>query len=113
MEQRNEPSTEEIAKRLKIAHDNLPYSIQARDTLAIYWMAVARERLLSLDFAEKRNAEIIASLTGRAEQAEKERNLAVKELTDYEDALFDECDKSYQSGFMDGFRSKEEMDNED
>ena len=43
-------------------------------------------------------------LTARAEQADKERNLAVKALTDYEDALFDEKDKAYNNGYGDGYQ---------
>ena len=58
------------------------------------------------------NAERIANLTARAEQAEKERNLAVNALTVYEDALFDECDKSYQSGYMDGYTQRGEQDDD-
>ena len=69
-------------------------------------MSAAADRLESQEAT-------IAALTARAEQAERERDAAVNALTLYEDALFDECDKSYQSGFMDGFQSREEIDDED
>lgn len=71
------------------------------------------------ELAEARNVLRVRALqerdeaTARAEKAEAERDAAVNALTLYEDALFDECDKSYQSGFMDGFRSREEIDDED
>ena len=50
------------------------------------------------------NAERIAELTARAESAECERDAAIKALTIYEDALFDERDIAYNRGYSDGHR---------
>lgn len=56
--------------------------------------------------------EKIAALTDRAEKAERGRHLAETALAVYTDAVIDACDNSYQCGFMDGFKSRGEIDDE-
>ena len=127
----SEPTTGEIVRALKPAYETLQ---SVDDTYGMDAVTNAIDRLESqereierlkeeleqkeeaatvLHAANETHWTYIKELTARAEQAEKERDAAVYALSIYEDALFDECDKSYQSGFMDGFRSKEEMDDED
>ena len=44
----------------------------------------------------------IETMTARAESAERERDAAIRALTAYEDALFDERDIAYNNGYSDG-----------
>lgn len=106
--ERNEPTTAEIAKALREAdeYSGMPgYCGTVED--------IAAHRLEQLERERVRITNELTAMTARAEKAEAERDAAVNALTLYEDALFDECDKSYQSGFMDGFRSREGIDDED
>ena len=117
----NEPTTKEIVATLR--RGCLIVQRQAADRLESQENELSgitgeleQFRAFHERYAEqtsKKYTDDICALTARAEQAERERDAAVNALTLYEDALFDECDKSYQSGFMDGFQSREEIDDED
>lgn len=114
MEQRNEPSTGEIVRALRCDGDanncvDCRYATYDTATILCDQEQNVRDAADRLESQEQ----TIAALTARAEQAEEREKAAVNALTLYEDALFDECDKSYQSGFMDGFQSREEIDDED
>lgn len=130
MEQRNEPTTAEIVKALRNCHGTPCETCVMRTGKEEFLCSAEHlaDRLEQLErdletfkafherYAQqtsKKYVEDVCALTARAEQAERERDAAVNALTLYEDALFDECDKSYQSGFMDGFQSREEIDDED
>ena len=67
----NEPSAEEIVRNFRGAH--------------IFGITQALENRIA-DRLESQEQKI-AALTARAEKAENERNLAVKALADYEDAI--------------------------
>ena len=124
----NEPTTGEIVRELRLKTKYGMELMKGHFSEKDFVTTIAADRLEQLErdletfktfherYAEqtsKKYVEDVCALTARAEQAEKERNLAVEILTDYEDALFDECDKSYQNGYMDGYTQRGEQDDED
>ena len=102
----NEPTTGEIVRALREDCNVLDYNVDkfaAADRLEIQEREIEELKSEAIVNALD-NAERIANLTDRAESAERERDAAIKALTTYEDALFDERDIAYNRGYSDGHR---------
>ena len=116
MSEKSEPTTDVMVKWLRQLGHTYRYVLKETD-IADNIDACA-QRLWELDDGKKEAIgyldcmtereetykKTIATLTDRAESAERERDAAIKALTTYEDALFDERDIAYNRGYSDGHR---------
>jgi len=85
----SEPTTGEIAGAIRVCENKLECDVcPMRDKPCGDLYTLAADRLESQERELVRITDELTALTARAEQAERERDAAIKELTDYEDALY-------------------------